>query len=164
MCQRLYRPGYSMPELSTPPRRSSTCTQISSRAEGLNGSAVRVTRTPPAVTKSVLSCCSRCAAGSTGAPCLMPGTVRTREATAVARAIASGYARTRTALLAAPPLEAAAGSHEGELSGPDPPPPPRWPADQASGCCRLLKASRTWPSSMTTGLGRGLLVHRGEPD
>src|ERR1039457_3457528 len=42
-----------MPELSTLPRRSSTWRVISSSRPGSNGAAVRVTRIPPLVTKSV---------------------------------------------------------------------------------------------------------------
>ena len=53
MCQRLYRPGYSIPELSTPPRRSSTSVAIRPSSAGSNGVAVRVTRTPPRVSSSV---------------------------------------------------------------------------------------------------------------
>jgi hypothetical protein len=49
MCHRLYRPGYSMPELSTPPRRASTCRVTSSSRAGSNGESFRRTRTPPAV-------------------------------------------------------------------------------------------------------------------
>src|SRR5438477_573092 len=43
MTQRLYRPGYSMPELITPPRRSSASAAIRPSSAGSNGSAVRVT-------------------------------------------------------------------------------------------------------------------------
>src|SRR3984957_18648946 len=48
MCQRVYRPGYSMPELSTPPRRRSTSAAIRVSSAGSNFSAVRVIVTPPA--------------------------------------------------------------------------------------------------------------------
>ena len=53
MCQRLYRPGYSMPELITPPRRSSARAAIRPSSAGSNGVAVRVTRTPSRVVMSV---------------------------------------------------------------------------------------------------------------
>src|ERR1700678_2767707 len=53
MCQRLYRPGYSMPELITPPRRSSTSAATRSSSSGSKGEAVRMTRTPPRVISSV---------------------------------------------------------------------------------------------------------------
>src|SRR5215472_10082084 len=49
MCQRLYRPGYSIPELSTPPRRRSTAAAMRDSSAGSNGSATRVIVTPPAV-------------------------------------------------------------------------------------------------------------------
>jgi hypothetical protein len=52
MTQRLYRPGYSMPELITPPRRSSAAAAIRPSSAGSNGVAVRVIRTPPAVIMS----------------------------------------------------------------------------------------------------------------
>ncbi len=42
-----------MPELSTPPRRSSTRAHTPSMSSASNGSSVRVTRTPPRVTDSV---------------------------------------------------------------------------------------------------------------
>jgi hypothetical protein len=51
MCQRLYLPGYSMPELSTPPRRWSACAAICSSSAGSNGAPVLVISMPPAVTK-----------------------------------------------------------------------------------------------------------------
>src|ERR1700761_9435905 len=47
MCQRVYRPGYSMPELSTPPRRRSTSAATRVSSAGSNERAVRVTVTPP---------------------------------------------------------------------------------------------------------------------
>ena len=53
MCHRLYRPGYSMPELITPPRRSSARAAIRPSSAGSNGAAVRVTRTPSRVVISV---------------------------------------------------------------------------------------------------------------
>ena len=53
MCHRLYRPGYSMPELITPPRRSSARAAIRPSSAGSNGAAVRMTRTPSRVVISV---------------------------------------------------------------------------------------------------------------
>ena len=47
MCQRVYRPGYSMPELSTPPRRRSTSPAILVSSAGSKTLAVRVIVTPP---------------------------------------------------------------------------------------------------------------------
>ncbi len=49
MCQRLYRPGYSMPELSTPPGTTSTCWVSFSSTAGSKAVAVRITVTPPPV-------------------------------------------------------------------------------------------------------------------
>src|SRR5215468_8021869 len=54
MCQRLYRPGYSMPELSTPPRRRSTAAAMRDSSAGSNGAAARVIVTPPAVASVLL--------------------------------------------------------------------------------------------------------------
>src|SRR5215472_12772015 len=54
MCQRLYRPGYSMPELSTPPRRRSTAAAMRDNSAGSNGSATRVIVTPPGVASVLL--------------------------------------------------------------------------------------------------------------
>jgi len=53
IAHRLYRPGYSMPELSTPPRRPSICWIRVYGADRSNASAVRVTWMPPAVSNSV---------------------------------------------------------------------------------------------------------------
>ena len=53
MCQRLYLPGYSMPELITPPRRLSASAAIRPSSAGSNGAAVRVIRTPSRVVISV---------------------------------------------------------------------------------------------------------------
>src|SRR5689334_19706532 len=53
MAHRLYRPGYSMPELSTPPRRPSICWIRVYGADRSNASAERVTWMPPAVSNSV---------------------------------------------------------------------------------------------------------------
>src|SRR5579859_2330427 len=50
MCQRLYRPGYSIPELNVPPRRASACLVTPARSAGSNGVTVLVTPIPPAVT------------------------------------------------------------------------------------------------------------------
>src|ERR1017187_10469159 len=58
-----------MPELSTLPRRSSTWRVISSSRPGSNGAAVRVTRIPPLVTKSVSAPPGE---ASGGRPCLAP--------------------------------------------------------------------------------------------
>src|SRR6516164_6200007 len=92
----------------------------------LNGSAVRVTRTPPAVTDSVcsaagawLACAagSACPAGSTCAPWVR---ARNRDAKSDRRyrAVASGCAAREpvTASSAAPPL-VRGGSHAGSLPG-----------------------------------------------
>src|SRR6516162_6377212 len=54
MSQRLYRPGYSMPELSTPPRRLSTAVAMRDSSAGSNSSAVRVIVTPPGVASVLL--------------------------------------------------------------------------------------------------------------
>src|SRR6476646_125653 len=60
-----------MPELSTPPRRASTCVQTISRICSSNGSAILVTVTPPAVTvrtSAAPAAWSASAARSTCAP------------------------------------------------------------------------------------------------
>src|SRR5215475_846040 len=103
-----------MPELSTPPRRSSARAQTWPMSSARNGSSVLVTRTPPRVTDSVHRWPGACPAGSTSAPCVGPG-ARTQEATAAAGR--SPLVVTRepvTASGAAPPL-VPAGSHGGSL-------------------------------------------------
>ena len=86
-CQRLYRPGYSIPELSTPPRRRSTCRVRPSSTTGSNGAATRLTRTPPAVTKQVSVAAASAEAGaappyagSVGASCMGASHRRARPA------------------------------------------------------------------------------------
>src|SRR5215467_717620 len=99
-----------MPELSTPPRRSSARAQTRSMSSARNGSSVRLTRTPPRVTDSVHRRPGACPAGSTSAP-LCWARCRTQEATAAAGR--SPLVVTRepvTASGAAPPL-VPTGSH-----------------------------------------------------
>src|SRR6516162_4662322 len=105
-----------MPELSTPPRRSSARAQMWSMSSARNGSSVRLTRTPPRVTDSVHRSPGACPAGSTSAP-LCWARCWTQEATAAAGR--SPLVVTRepvTASGAAPPL-VPAGSHGRQLTG-----------------------------------------------
>src|SRR6202034_212806 len=113
MCHRLYRPGYSMPELSTPPRRSSTCRVMSASRAGSNGAAVQVTRTPAPVSNCVSSI-------SALALVIGPGAGRygrQRRPPAAGRS-PSGVREPGTASGAAPPASAQVRAHAGSLLPP----------------------------------------------
>src|ERR1700722_19732952 len=113
MCQRLYRPGYSMPELSTPPGTASTCRVRSSSTAGSNGAAVQLTVTPAGgwyvvSPNSVVISPHGSGAGLTARKKRPPGTGRSPSGAAGARESGTAYWRGHhqpgTAFARVPPI------------------------------------------------------------